>query len=123
MKTILLFLCTLIIPFSKSAATLLTFDDLSPGSSYAAVPNGYGGLQWLGFGVLSGTQYPTYPYYTGMVSPTNVAFNWDPYDRRASISNSSPFNLESAYLTSGIQAPLQIEVQGFVGTNLVFDNT
>jgi|ERR1035441_139500 hypothetical protein len=124
---ILLFLCISVLPFGAPqtaiAATLLTFDDLSPGSSSGVIPNGYGGLQWQGFGVVAGTQFPTTAYYTGMVSPSNVAFNFDQYNRRAYISSSAPFNLDSAYLTSGIYAPMRIEVQGFVGDHLTFDNT
>ncbi len=129
MKTLqlLFFLCISVLRFGATqgatAATLLTFDNLSPGSSYGVIPNGYGGLQWQGFGVIAGTQFPTTAYYTGMVSPTNVAFDFDQYDRRAYISSSTPFNLDSAYLTSGIYAPMQIEVQGFAGGQMIFDNT
>jgi len=112
-------------PQTTDAQTLLTFDTLAPGNSYIPIPNGYGGLQWSGFGVINGAiQQVTSGYYTGMVSPDNVAFNYDEFDRNASISSSStPFNFDSAYLTAAFAAGLQVEVQGFIGTNLTYNNT
>jgi hypothetical protein len=98
---------------------ILSFDDLSAGSSYGVIPNGYGGLQWLGFGVIAGAGSA---YEMGMVSTPNVAFNYDEFDRTADISSSNPFSLNSAYLTGYLNA-FQIEVQGFMGTSLVYDNT
>jgi hypothetical protein len=62
-------------------------------------------------------------YNAGMVSPNNVAFNFDQYDRTAYISSSSAFNLYSAYLTAQVVNGMQVEVQGFVGTHLTYDNT
>jgi hypothetical protein len=109
-------------------ATLLTFDDLPSGTpsnpDFAVVPNGYGGLNWDNFGVLDGlAAEPSYGYYTGVVSPNNVAFNL--YGSPASISVSSgSFDLESAYLTSALNSvpTKQIQVQGFVGGTLVYNN-
>jgi hypothetical protein len=108
-------------------AALLTFEDVgravSPYDGSPIVPNGYGGLQWLGFGLLAGAQYPASGYYSGMVSPMNVAFNFDQFDRRAYISSSTPFNFDSAYLTAAFSAGFQVEVQGFVGTLMTYDQT
>ena len=107
------------------AATLMTFDDLSPGpnNGYLTIANGYAGLQWSGFGVFDGAAQPvTYGYRTGMVTPNNVAFNYDEFDRSADISSSSAFDLDSAYLTAAFSAGLEIGVEGFVGANLTYQN-
>ena len=46
---------------------------------------------------------------------------------RSTMTNSterlSPFNLDSAYLTAQIVNGMQVEVQGFVDTQLIYDNT
>jgi hypothetical protein len=113
-------------PQISKAQTVLNFDDLSPGplGSYVVIPNGYGGLQWSGFAVLNGSlESPTTGYHTGMVSPNNVAFNYDQFNRTALSSSGTPFNFNSAYLTSAFSAGLPVEVQGYVGTALTYDNT
>ncbi len=100
---------------------LLTFDDLEPGLDYAAITNGYGGLQWNNFQVLNGSLRPaTEGYRAGVVSPPNVAFNGggDP----ASIRGRSPFDLKSAYLTAAHFDGVQIGVHGWAGTTLAYSN-
>src|SRR5205814_7840540 len=95
---------------------LLTFDDLSPGT----VPNGYGGLLWNNFLVIDGSLRPTTEgYRNGMVSTPNVAFNCsgDP----ASLRYTGLFDLNSAYLAAAVANGLQVQVQGFTGTNLIYD--
>ena len=109
---------------ADNALSLLTFDDLSagPDGSWAHIQNGYGGLQWHNFGVLNGMNRPvTEGYRRGAVSPDNVAFilHGDP----ASISRSSPFDLNSAYLTAAFMPELEVAVQGWNGTTLVYNNT
>jgi hypothetical protein len=112
------------------ASTLLTFDELPtpeviPGLNYTNIPNGYGGLLWNNFGVLDGAICPANEgYHAGMVSSNNVAFNC--YGAPASISVAGgSFNLESAYLTLALNldTSLDIEVQGFAGATLLYDNT
>lgn len=108
---------------------ILTFDDLNPDSlpggsafSDAPIPNGYGGLQWNNFWVLDVPQsgLTGEGYNTGLVSGDNVAFN--AYGNSAAISGGS-FNLNSVYLTAALADGLQMEVQGFVGNTLTYDNT
>ncbi len=112
-----------------NAQELLMFDDLpaiypTP-TDLNLIPNGYGGLNWNNFGVIDGLKVtPDYGYYTGVVSPPNVAFN--EYGDPASISVSKGlFDLDSAYLTAALNlgTPLNIQVQGFVGTTLLYNNT
>jgi len=129
MKTLLAlsFLCVFLFvaPPGTPAATLLTFDDfnLSP-NDFVTIPNSYQGLGWSGFGMFNGSTAPeSEGYRTGMVSPNNVAFNDDEYDRSAQISSSTPFNFDSAYMTAAFNNGMRVEVQGFVGTLLTYDNT
>lgn len=103
---------------------VLTFDNLpaplSNGNSL--VPNGYGGLQWQNFGYLNVGNFTASPagYNNANVSGTNVAFNAN--SGSAQISG-TVFNLNSAYLTGAWRDGLQVEVEGFVGTTLTYDNT
>ena len=115
---------------TSEASTLLTFDELPtpeviPGLNYTYIPDGYGSLLWNNFGVLDGAIMPANEgYHAGIVSSNNVAFNY--YGAPASISVvGGSFNLESAYLTLALNldTSLDIEVQGFAGTTLLYDNT
>lgn len=103
---------------------ILTFDDLAGVGGYdqyIAVPYGYGGLQWQNFLYMDGlTQTANSGYVNGVVSPNNIVFNAVGYP--AVVSDGS-FNLNSAYLTAAWDDGLQVEVQGFVGAAMVYDNT
>jgi hypothetical protein len=107
----------------------LTFDELPtpqviPGLNYGIIPNGYGGFLWNNFDVLDAAiRPPTEDYNIGMVSPNNVAFN--PFGAPSSITVSSgSFDLDSAYLTCSVyQYPLDLQVEGFHGTTLLYNNT
>jgi hypothetical protein len=117
---------------SLMSAQTITFDDLNPSTLPGAtvpyeapIPNGYASLQWNNVWVLDVPQNlqadpGATGYKNGLVSGNNVAFN----DRGnpASISGGA-FNLNSAYLTAAWNNGLQVEVQGFVGTTLTYDNT
>ena len=104
-------------PVTTNTTTLITFDDLADG---AVVPNGYDGLQWSDFAVI-GDQNPFAidGYASGVVSPDNVAYN--PYGEPATIRSSNKFDLVSAYLTAAVMSAMEIEVQGFDGINLPYD--
>ena len=68
------------------------------------------------------SEYGTNGYYYGMVSAPNVAFN--DWGGPAEIdSPGTNFNFLSAYLTGAWNDNLNIEVQGFNGTNLLYDQT
>jgi hypothetical protein len=100
---------------------LITFDDLpTPVSGRSLIPNGYAGLQWQNFGYEDGSLNPHSGYFNAIVSQNNVAFNG--FGNPALISDGS-FNLNSAYLTGAWNDGLQVEVQGFVGATLTYDNT
>lgn len=108
---------------------LLTFDDLftrtgnPPGPYYDPIPSGYGGLFWQNFGVILPVGIvPEYGYITGMISKSNVAFNFFGEPASFSLPGGS-FDLRSAYLTAGTVAQLNIRVQGYAGGELLYDTS
>jgi hypothetical protein len=102
--------------------TVVTFDDIvvRPLLEYTNVPSFYHGLSWSNFGVLTPTYTDGYCY--GMVSAPNVAFNGsgDPAEVDSLGTN---FNFLSAYFTGAFNSNLNIEVQGFRDTNVIYDET
>ncbi len=121
--------CLSLLVFSAVPArsqTVITFDDIVVPihSGDTNIPDGYHGLDWTNFHVLSPPNFgdTSDGYYYGMVSPPNVAFNGagNPAEIDAAGTN---FNFLSAYLTGAWNSNLNVEVQGFNGTNLVYDET
>ncbi len=113
---------------ASARATLLTFDNLTAGNPteiyYPPVPSGYGGLNWNNFGVAASSDFPGCGYSSGVVSPGNEIFN--EFGNPASVSLSNGFfDLYSAYLTAALNlsTPLNVQVEGFDGTKMVYDNT
>jgi hypothetical protein len=126
---ICLTLLTLLTTWTKGQ-TVITFDDLQVTGRGEYIPSGYQGLVWSNFGVynaiLATNLAPALGgglsgLYYGMVSPSNAVSNagGDP----AEIDSSTNFNFLTAYLTGAWNSNLNIEVQGFDGTNLVYDQT
>ncbi|MBV9859718.1 MAG: Hint domain-containing protein [Alphaproteobacteria bacterium] len=108
-------------------STTITFDDLSGqafhSSGFPVVPNGYSGLQWNGFDVddVANNQFASGASVAD-VSPPNVIF--DANGQGAGfIFSSGTFNLDSFYLTSMWNDGLQVEVQGLLNNNIVYDVT
>ncbi len=56
-----------------------------------------------------------------MVSPSNIAYNG--YGTPAAISAAVPFDLLSAYLTAAWNDNLRVELKGYNGATLSYDNT
>jgi hypothetical protein len=122
LSRILIVVLVALIAHPLDAATLITFDDLSPGTSYIGLGNGYAGLRWADFYVLDGSRQSTNTgYHIGVVSSNNVAFNVD--GSAASLGCSAPFDFVSAYVTAAFDAQLQLRVKGLLGTNVLYDNT
>jgi uncharacterized repeat protein (TIGR03803 family) len=101
------------------SSELITFDDLP--YRYTPVPAGYNSLNWSNFYYLNGVVSPSSGYNAGMVSIPKVAYNG--YGAPAAISASAPFAFLSAYLTAAWNDNLQVEVQGYNGSTLSYDNT
>ena len=112
--------------FSARSQTVVTFDDISNIGNSAIITNGYQGFNWTNFWVLNAfTQTANNGlsgYYYGMVSPSNVAFNGSGFPSEID-SPGTNFNFLSAYFTGAWSSNLNIEVQGFRDTNLVYDET
>lgn len=117
---------------TASGSQLLTFDNLA--TTYDPqfeiyqdpVPNGYGGLLWNGFLAIDAVNSSRGSVYgglvAGLISPNDDIFNI--YGGPATISSSGGlFNLNSAYLTAFLNDNLQVEVQGYAGATLLYDNT
>jgi hypothetical protein len=108
-----------------SLGDVITFDDIVipfPYYYYSPITNGYHGLNWSNFGPLTPRDATNNGYYYGMVSPPNVAFNGagSPAEIDALGTN---FNFLSVYLTGAWNSNLNIEVQGYRDTNLIYDET
>jgi len=104
----------------KPTPELITFDDLS--GSGLPVPSGYGGLNWSNFYYRNAKTVGTPSGFpAGMISVSNVACNAS--GANASISSATPFTLASAWLTAAWDDNLQVEVQGYNGVSLSYDNT
>jgi hypothetical protein len=111
---------------SISAATDITFDDLSETGTGSFIASGYQGLVWSNFVAENAIIFTAYSgltgYYYGLVSGSNNAFN--AFGNPAEIdSTGTNFNFFSAYLTGAWRSNLNIEVQGFSGANLLYDQT
>jgi hypothetical protein len=129
MKTLLRFafvyFVSTAIVFADTTITI-KFDDIpsvsGPSGNFPVVTNGYNGFQWSNFYVVDAldSSIPS-GGQNGTVSPKNVAFNAN--GNPANFSSSGAFALDSAYLTAAWNDGLQLEVQGFVGTTLTYDNT
>ena len=113
----------------NAGAILLDFDSLPAGGPLSfyppVVPDGYGQLSWNNFAVANGSEFaPNTGYYTGLVSGNNEIFNDFGNPASVSIANGL-FDLYSAYLTAALNlsSPLNIQVEGFDGTTMLYDNT
>jgi hypothetical protein len=118
------------LPLSTSAQNLITFDDISLSTTgifvMAYIPSGYQGLDWVNFLALNVPNetrlYGTNGSYYGMVSASNVVFNSDGSPAEID-SPGGNFNFLSAYMTGMWRSNLNIEVQGFSGADLLYDQT
>jgi hypothetical protein len=105
---------------NSTASTLITFDDLNPGTGSFMIPNGYQGFQWSNFAVTNGAQFSAHDnapgFVNGVVSGSNVAFNADARDASFGVINGSTFTLTSLYLTqAGFGPGNSTEIVGFRG--------
>jgi hypothetical protein len=135
MKTLFSSLCTVfcVLAISPCWATVVTFDDLHETGSGSYLTAPYQGLIWSNFAVNNAilfTNAPGHAYttnglsgnYYGMVSASNVAVNG--IGAPAEIdSPGTNFNFLSAYLTGFWNSNLSIEVKGFSGGSLLYDQT
>jgi hypothetical protein len=112
---------------STRSQTVVTFDDLVDNGGGTLITNAYQGLTWSNFAVvnailLSNSVGYSVGYGYGMVTASNVAFNFGGAPAEID-SPGTDFNFLSTYLTGAWNSNLNIEVEGFNGTNLVYDET
>jgi hypothetical protein len=100
---------------ANTVTNLITFDDLP---DLTTISDGYGQLDWSGLQTITAIGGG---YSAGVISHPNSAYN--PYGYDAAISSGAPFDLVSAYLTSGAVPTTSLEVLGITGTNLLYDQT
>jgi hypothetical protein len=100
--------------FAESAkAAVITFDDFGASVLGETIYNGYQGFHWDNFLVMDGINWNG-GFLNGVVSADNVAFNG--YGSLATISSSTPFNLDSGYFTGAYNDGLNVTVQGYFGS-------
>jgi hypothetical protein len=104
-------------------ANVLTFDDINGSSScpgcFGLIPNGYGGLAWNNMYYMGGV--PGSGYDTGLVSGSFTAFNG--FANMAVTSGSTLFDFTGAYFTGAWNDGLNINVKGYKGGVLLYDQT
>lgn len=103
-------------------ATVITFDD-STTTYYETISNGYAGLNWDNFAIVTKNASGLNPsgYVNGNVSPDHEAFNL--YGTLASFSSTSLLTLNSAYFTGAWNDGLNIQVNGYEGGVLKYTTT
>ena len=106
-----------VIQAGNSSSNLVTFDDLPETDIGIPVTNGYANLNWVNFYEIDGDNAGV---PNGVVSTNNVAYN--AYGSPASITNSAPFDLASAYLTAWVTDGLQVTVLGYNSGILLYSN-
>lgn len=103
------------------SADTLTFDDLTPTSSYGAIPDGYGGFNWsTDFYYINRHYHSGSGYDLGTVSGEYSAFN--AFANVVSASQSD-FDFNGAYLTSAWDSSLYIDLKGFKDGNVIYSQT
>jgi hypothetical protein len=105
-----------------AGAALLNFDDLMllPEGSIP-ITNGYRGFAWNNFFALNTINHIPSGYVAGRISQPNVAYNGG--GNPAQLSNVNPFDLYSGYFTGAWNDDLRLEVKGYIGVTLAYDNT
>ena len=99
-----------------SFGSMLTFDDISPGSI-----NTYGGLTWTNIAVLDATNYPYLSGYSGgLVSGDHVAYN---AYAAIGITQGPTFDFNSVYLAAAWNNGLQVTVEGYLLGSLQYAQT
>jgi len=124
MKKVLKIFTVLLLLFVISPLSLrgdvLDFDDvLAEDNGY--IPDGYGGFDWMNFGVVCGDCALGSGFDTGTVSGDYVAFNT--FANVASVVNDEIFDFNGAYLTAAWRNSLNITVAGYKNDSLLYSTT
>ena len=128
MKKLILFLGAMMASLcimGMASATVLTFDDLTPGTGIVGPIGSYGGLVWSdNFYYMHSPTFTPFMtndgYNNGTVSGDYVAFN---FDANIASVNDTNFDFTGAYLTGAWNDGLNIEVKGFNNSIELFSTT
>lgn len=121
--------CAACVMFTVSASAiqtrLLTFDDITEDFD-AAVPNGYGGLNWVNFHAVDGLDYLSSGYSNAVVSPDFVAYSFGTNQVLKASIKARPgkfFRVNSGYFTAAWNDDLQLEIVGKQNNRTVYRKT
>ncbi|MCP3874572.1 MAG: hypothetical protein GY699_15630 [Desulfobacteraceae bacterium] len=123
MKKFLALIMFLFLIAPVAHAAILSFDDISGQDAGGSMPEGYGGFTWLRFNSLNVTTQPLSGYANSNVSGEYVAYGNGGVIGELSVSRSSSFTFNSAYLTAAFRNGLSIEVKGFSGYSEIYSKT
>lgn len=104
----------------SATAITITFDDIAS-NEVGTIADGYSGLNWDNFGYSDDNFEIGSGYNNGVVSGHYTAFN--EYGDPASVSSSSLFDFNSAYLTSAWNTGLNVTIEGWFGSSLLYTDT
>jgi hypothetical protein len=84
---------------ATASAGVINFDDL-PGDPTQALDSGYAGFDWTNMGTIRSDAAPGTGFETGVVSPTNAAYNWYGLTATISTADGKAFTFAGAHFTS-----------------------
>ncbi|MFC5547588.1 PEP-CTERM sorting domain-containing protein [Massilia aerilata] len=84
---------------SAASAGVIDFDDL-PGDPTLPLDSGYAGFNWTNIGAIRSDAAPGTGFETGVVSPSNAAYNWYGLTATISTADGKAFSFAGADFTS-----------------------
>ena len=114
LKVVIILSATFIAVSSIAQSTLITFDEFDASTGRVQIPDGYQGLNWANF-----FAFPEPG--AAVVSSPNIAF--DGGGAPADIGSTATFSLVSGYFTAFYNDGMSLEVQGYDGSTLLYDQT
>lgn len=107
----------------KAETTLINFDDVTT-SGYESISNGYKGLNWNEFSVISKDYYAESGYAWGTVSGQYIAFYTGGSDSKYGTitSSGSPFAVSGFSATAAWETGVTVLVEGFDSSGNLIDS-
>ena len=121
-KRIITMVVALVSLVAVTNADVLYFDDLTTDIlSTTVTPNGYGGLNWSGFGVI----HKDYHNHANGYDNGTVSGNYTVYNKFACVAAISDgnFSFNGAYLTAAWNTGLNINLKGYINGSLLYNQT
>jgi hypothetical protein len=102
---------------ATASAGVIHFDDLT-GDPTLPLDSGYAGFNWTNMGAIHGDAAPGTGFETGVVSPTNAAYNWYGLTATISTADGKAFAFLGADFTS-VYVDQEISFEGYRNGALV----